>query len=294
MALPRSLAPTSVLLLLFAACGTAAGTGGPADTAAGADSATAADSAAADSATPDAADAGTDSADVTADTSADTAPDTAGNACEHVVPCTDSQILDLQLRKKPSTRLIQNTVDGQGFKSHVDASAGGMSPTESYVYARFTDSGLERVDVGDLAALESVAWDIAFQRYLIRLNSGVSGPSCVRSVTLPPGSDYETLTAAPAGITPVAEHYYDETCTMVPDDSGLGGPATRLATFWQYANCVQMTGEVYVLELADGRRLKLTVTDYYPPAAQATCNETGKTPAGTAGGQVRVRWAFFP
>ncbi len=254
-----------------------------------------ADGASADTASSDgtAADIGSDAGSDAA-AQADAQPDSIAVACEpKAAPCTDSQILDLSLFKKASKRIVENEADGDGFLSHVDATGGGMTPSESYVYARFTDTGLERVDVGDEAAFDELSWDIAFRRYVIRLNSGVSGSSCVMGATLASGTDYDAVTAAPAKLSLTSEAYYDKKCQLVKDGSGLDGPGTLLSSFWTYANCVQMSGNVYVVQLADGRRVKLTVTSFYPVAAQTKCDSAGAVPAGTVGGQVRFRWAFL-
>lgn len=279
------------IALVFLGCGnagTSGGSGVPAD-------AVTADGAAADGASTDAATSDIGAADTSSDAGPpDAKPDTAATACEAtVVPCTDSQIPDMSLLKKASKRIVENEPDGAGFLSHVDATGGGMTPTESYVYARFTDTGLERVDIGDEAAFDKPTWDIAFRRYVIRLDSGVSGPSCVVGAALPAGTDYDSVTAAPAKLALESEAYYTKKCQLVPDGSGLNGPGTVLSGFWTYANCVQMSGAVYIVQLADGRQIKLTVTSFYPAAAQAKCDETGAAPPGTAGGQIRFRWAFL-
>ena len=211
------------------------------------------------------------------------------------VPCTDQSILDLALYTDPNPAMIENTAEGTGFATHVDATGGGFMPTLSYVYARFTDTGLERVDVGDEAAFESMDWDIAFRRFVIRLNSGVSGPSCVGAARTGPATDYETLATADPSLEYRNEQYYTDTCDYIPDGSGLNSPGTALQSFWEYPGCVKMTGNVYVLRLASGRRLKLTVTSYYNPDIQMMCDSAGTIPMGTpnGSGNIRLRWAFL-
>lgn len=212
-------------------------------------------------------------------------------------PCTDESILDLNLFTNANAATIENTADGEGWQSHVDATAGGFSPTMSYVYARFTDEGLERVDVGDDAAFDSMDWDIAFRRFIIRLNSGPSGPSCVAAARTAPSTDYDSLTSVPDGVEFHMEEYYSAApdCTLVPDSYGLGSPATVLANFWEYPGCVAMTGNVYVLALANGRHVKLTITDYYEPSYQDTCDSTGSVTMGSVNGagNIRMRWAYI-
>ncbi len=217
-------------------------------------------------------------------------------ACTEATPpsCVDESILELALYTDPNPATIANTADGDGWASHVDATGGGFSPTLSYVYARFTDEGLVRVDVGDEAAFDSMEWDIAFRRFVIRLNSGVSGPSCVGAYRTPAGAEYETLELPADTVEYRTEAYFTATCEIVPDGSGLGSPGTALQSFWEYPGCVQMTGNVYVVRLANGRRLKLTVTSYYEPSFQQMCQETGSvTMGGNGAGNIRLRWQFL-
>lgn len=209
--------------------------------------------------------------------------------------CTDESVLELNLFTDPNPGAVDNTADGDGWISHVDATGGGFSPSLSYVYARFTDEGLVRVDIGDEAAFDSMDWDIALRRFVIRVNSGVSGPSCVSAARTAAATDYDTLDAAPDGIEYRTEEYFTGTCDIVPDGSGLGSPGTALQSFWSYPGCVKMTGNVYVVRLANGRRLKLTVTSYYEPAIQAMCDADDAIPMGVpnGAGNLRFRWSFL-
>lgn len=247
-----------------------------------------------------AADAGGDAAPggdtmATDTANSDTASaDTAASMCNPVEPlCTDDQILDLSLFKPASDRTIDNAADGNGFLSTIDSSGGGFSPTEAYVYAKFTDKGLIPVAIGDEKAFVSQDWDIAARRFIVRLNGGVSGPSCVTAYKFSSANKFDEVTAIPDGATFKPEAYYDASCKVVADKSGLGTPATQLATFWKYSNCVQMTGAVFALQLANGRHVKLSVSSYYQPDAQTACNAKGSVPQGSEGGNLGVRWAFL-
>ncbi len=224
---------------------------------------------------------------------------TSGARCSAPVPvtCSDNQIQDLTFKKAPSpdTRLIVNTADGTGFVSEIDASAGGLDPTESYVYATFGATGLTKVAIGDEASLTSQSWDIAIRRFVVRLNSGVSGPSCVDGARTSPGTTWEGLTTEPAGLEYRTESYYTSSCDLIPDGSGLGSPGTALQSFWRYPGCVQMTDNIFVLRLADGRRVKFVVNHYYEQATQDYCDANDMVRASDAGksGHVGVRWAFL-
>ena len=222
----------------------------------------------------------------------DASPFPAG--CIHEVSCTDESVQQLDLFTAPSDGAVVNTQDQGVFTTTIDATGGGLSPTESFVYARFTDAGLEKVAVGDEAAFESTDWDIAFRRFLIRLNSGASGPSCVAAATTPAGTDFATLSSTPAGLGFATEAYVTDTCELVADNSGLGSAATALAAYWEYPGCVKMTGNVYVVQLADGRTVKLQVVAYYSLAAQMACDATGSVPQPSGSANFTLRWAFLP
>jgi hypothetical protein len=209
------------------------------------------------------------------------------------VACEDQAVLELNLQSDSAPGLIDNAPSGSGFNTHVDATAGGAFTTtpDSYVYARFTDEGLVKLPISDEASLASTAWDIAFRRFVIRINSGSSGPGCIQAARLPDATTFDDVVAAPAGPYRT-DVYFTDSCEMIADGSGLGTPATALSGFWEYPGCVKMTYLVYVLTLADGRHVKLTVTHYYDEAAQADCQTTDQT-TSSGSGNIRMRWAFL-
>ncbi len=228
-------------------------------------------------------------------------PDTgAPMTCAPVAPtCVDQQISMLNLLTTVSTRTVEeetSTISG-AHQSHIDSMGGGLDPNESYVYARFTDTGLMRVSVSDQDALASSDWDIAFRRFIIRLNSGVSGPSCVQGARTAGGTTFESVTAVPSGLAFHAESYMtaDPDCTVVPDGSGLGSPDTVLSSFWTYPGCVSMSHNVYVIQLANNRHVKLEVLGYYNPADQTICDgPTHGMPTATgSSGNIRIQWAYL-
>ena len=224
----------------------------------------------------------------------------AGNLCAlTAVTCSDQAILALDLKNVPSVATITNLTEDAGFKTTIDATAGGLTPMTSFNYGKFTDTGLQKVSVSDEASFSSPDWDIAFRRFVIRLNSGSSGPSCVKAAVTPAGTSYETLLATPDAGTYVADDFEGPppTCMFRDDNSGLNTtPSTALAnsaaSFYAYNNCVGMSGRVFVVRTRVGRHVKLVVTHYYPTdAAQMTCN-AGTNPM-TAGATIRIRWSFL-
>lgn len=211
-----------------------------------------------------------------------------------VIPCVDEQLsqLDLFDTVNPAVITEEGTTPGE-FLSWIDATGGGRMPTESFVYARFTDDGLTKVEIGDEDAFASTDWDISFRRFLIRLNSGVSGPSCVTAGRTAPGTTFESVTAVPSALSYRVEEYFTESCELVPDGSGLGSPATALSSYWSYPGCVSMTGNVYVIELASRRHVRFEVVGYYPLDIQAQCDATMTIPTPSNAANFRVRWSFL-
>lgn len=210
------------------------------------------------------------------------------------VACVDESFARLNLFEAPSPGAITEKGTQPGvFESVIDATGGGLNVNQSYVYARFTDKGLEKLSLGDEDAFASDAWHISLRRYVVRTNSGVSGPGKVHAARTAPDTKFDTLTSVPASLAYRTEEYFTKSCEFVPDTSGIGAPATALSSFWSYAGCLAMTNNVFVVELPGGRHVKLQVLEYYPADIQKMCNETGKLPAMSNAGNYRVKWAFL-
>lgn len=207
-------------------------------------------------------------------------------------PCVDEMILDLSLHDdKVSDGEVANTVDGTDFVTTIDASAGGYNQAANnpWVYIRFTAEGAERVDIDDETALESADWDMSLRRYLVRLNGGDSGPSCVGAAAML-GFEYPELIEVPEGITFQMDNFYTDDCGFINDSSGLeGSPQVAMSPWWEYPGCVATTGTPFLLQQADGHVLKLVIESYYDEG-QEDCNENGSTTG--AGGYFVLRWAY--
>lgn len=212
-----------------------------------------------------------------------------------VVDCEDEVFVALTMDLNANAPgLIDSTPVGGVFEVDVDATAGGFQGTDGWVYGRFTDDGLLKVDISDIDSLGSMDWDIAFRRFVIRVNSGYGGPSCVTAARTAADTDFDALAAVPADLRFNTEEFMSdpEGCTIVADGSGLGSPGVVLQNWWTYPGCVATTGNVYVLSLKDGRRLKLVVTQYYGgDGAQDACNDLFETTGESA--RIKLRYAFF-
>jgi hypothetical protein len=210
------------------------------------------------------------------------------------VECRDQSLVALQMSPNAVTPgLIDNDgLDEGGFHSRVDATAGGFNGTGGYVYGKFTDEGLVKVNLTDDASFESLDWDISFRRFVVRLNSGVGGPGCVTAARGPPELDFVCPELDGDLLEFNAEQYMSPgTCDIIPDGSGLGSPGVVLQNFWDYPGCVQMTGNVYFISLADGRFVKTRITHYYNEASQQDCQETNTTDSAGSG-NIQLDWAF--
>jgi len=207
------------------------------------------------------------------------------------VACLNEQVVDSPFFDTASLYTILSSPSGDGFSAFVPMGDAGSG--HPFVYGRFTDQGLEALPLDDLTAMQSQRWHIAFRDHVIRLNSGVSGPSCVLGAELPPGTDFDTLTSAPTDLVFEAESYYSSQCALTPDSSGLGTPDTLTAGYWTNPGCLRMTGAVYVVQLDDGRQLKLTVDGIYPTPTQNECQETGTISSPIPPNQLIFRWAFL-
>ena len=215
--------------------------------------------------------------------------------CEEpmVIECEDAAILDLSLQDdQVSDGVVTTSEDGTDFLSTVDASAGGYNAASSnpWVYVKFTETGLEKVEIDDESALESMDWDLSLRRFILRLNGGSTGASCVGSASFLE-STYSDLVSVPDGLTYVQDDFYSDDCTIINDSSGLpGSPQVALAPWWTYDGCVQTTMIPHLIQLADGAVVKLMVESYYE-SNQEACNDG--TGSGDGSAIYTLRWTFM-
>ena len=220
-------------------------------------------------------------------------PPPGGGECSDVF-CTDDIILDMSLHfDRTSDGDVTNVDDNGDWLSTIDATAGGFlnAAENAFLYMKFTQDGLVKVDIDDETALSSTDWDIAARRYVVRLNGGTSGSSCVGAAFLP-GENYANVTEEPPGTVYEYDQSYDATCTAVDDGSGLpGSPDVALTGWWGYTTCVTTTNIPILIKLADDSVVKMVVESYYG-TGQDLCNTDG-TP-GDPSAMLTARWQFLP
>ncbi len=210
---------------------------------------------------------------------------------EAVAPsCIDEIIQELSLHDdKVSNGDVITEADGEDFLTLVDATAGGMNRAadNAWTYVRFTSSGAERVDIDDETALEDMTWHFALRRFVIRVNSGDSGPSCVGVSEVERKEYADVVEADIDGAEFATEDFYDDACTLATDV--IGGPVTAMQAWWDYQTCLETTLVPWLVQLDDGHVLKMVVESYYEGEGQTECNEEGSTDAESA--WIRLRWS---
>lgn len=203
-------------------------------------------------------------------------------------------MLQLAFQSTPNKGSVTSTPDGLGWLSLVDASDDTLTGgDDSYTYAKFAADGLTKVNISDIDSLTWVEWDIAFHRHVVRINSEDSGPSCVQAARV--SGSFENVTGVPEGLTYQRDDFFTKACTFVQSPSGPdGSPATALSSYSVYDGCLKMSGQVFVVHLANGRHLKLVVDDYYKPTTQDECNTTGAVDLnGPGAGHFAIRWSYL-
>lgn len=148
----------------------------------------------------------------------------------------------------------------------IDATAGGLSASADNPYLYLDLVSGTRVDIDDVAALTSDAWDIALKRSSLRLNSGDSGTGN-RELAVVQGTSLDAVTAAPASGYGIDDFASDD-CELqtIPG----GEPLSAFGEWYDYdpaTHVVTPKGEVYVVRRADGTSVAIRFDTYYGDSA---------------------------
>ena len=144
----------------------------------------------------------------------------------------------------------------------IDATAGGMAAAADNPYIYVDLKAGTKVDVSDLAARTSTAWDIALKRQSIRLNSGDSG-SGNRELAIVQAATLAEVTAAPTSGY-ATDDFTTADCMF--DALPAGDPNTVFGQWYAYDDMTHMPTpkpEVYVIKRADGSRTVFRIATYY-------------------------------
>jgi hypothetical protein len=132
-----------------------------------------------------------------------------------------------------------------------------------------------RVEVSDLGALESAAWDLAFERFVVRTNGGDSGPGQGGALRVALGFDDVDASTLGDRALPT-EAWFDDDCNLTLDDSGA--PVTTFSGWSEYDQATHVLSPAavtYLVSGGDGALYKVAIEDYY-----GTPNGTHGTVAG--------------
>jgi hypothetical protein len=202
------------------------------------------------------------------------------------LPCESEWNQAISPQSTVSSGAVVTTDEGGGvFLTQVDASAGGMAAAQNnpFVYLSFADG--KRVDIDDVAAIKSTAWDLALKRVVIRVNGGDSGPG-QGAVAVLPGKALADVTAVPASGELKTDDFLDASCTVKTDPIGSIWTAFAEPTGLWYdydttTSKVMPKTQVYVVRTADGAgHVKLVIETYYG--------------ANGAAGNFKLRWSKLP
>jgi hypothetical protein len=148
---------------------------------------------------------------------------------------------------------IDHDDDGDAVITTVDA-------TDDAVWIYLDLETRTQVTVAD--PLESDAWDLAFQRYDIATNGGVSGPGGV-TVAIVEGTDAASVTAVPSG--PWLADAADGDDTNDDPDYAMSG-------WYDYdimTHVLTPKPVIYVVRSPEGNAFAIQVLDYYDDAGSS-------------------------
>lgn len=131
-----------------------------------------------------------------------------------------------------ATSSVTSTADGDATILSIDASVGGTAgaATSSYVYVNLTSGA--QVEISDVDAATSTAWDLAFERTNILLNSGDSGPGTWLLARVEADSLEDVAAPAPTDASWTSDSYVDDACE--PITIGRGAPSTAFGAWYDY------------------------------------------------------------
>lgn len=145
------------------------------------------------------------------------------------------------------------TVQAQAHQELIDATAGGAFATGHHDFTYFSFSSGPVLALTDEEAALSTAWDIAFKRSELRLNSGSSGPGQVKGYDLHARQDVvpeDAFEAVGRADAPTNDQF-------VQDE-----PAYAVDQWWSYdaqTHTVSASGKAYQIQSATGKAGKFVV-----------------------------------
>ncbi len=137
-----------------------------------------------------------------------------------------------------------------------------------------------RVNITDVAAPTSDAWDIALKRAVVFTNSGDAGPG--QGGALFVAKDFaEVNNDDLAGVTLMSESFVDQDCTALTD--GSGAVQTSFSDWYDYdpsTHVLSPKNGTYLVRAANGSAFKISIDEFYG---------TPEGEVGTLGGKYILR-----
>lgn len=194
-----------------------------------------------------------------------------GSSLDH--RCGDALALDWPFHDTVSTGEISTTDDSGVKTTTIDASAGGQTGASNNPFVYLDLSTGEKVDVNDYDAFKSGGWDIAFKRYIVRINSADSGPGDV-SMAKVANTTFDAVTSAPTDASAWQQDVsYDDNCQPLTDPIGTlktainylnADNATGSQSWYDYAGgLTPHAGDIYVIDVPSRSvTYKMQITDW--------------------------------
>lgn len=152
----------------------------------------------------------------------------------------------------------------------VDATAGGIQAAASNARTYVNLATGTKVDVTDVAAPSSTAWDLAVKRSVLFTNSGDGGSGQGGAVFL--AKSFDEVTAADADSAAfVSETFFDAECNALKDE--IGDIRTSFSGWYDYSmqgSKVTPRSGTYLVRGATGERYKMQILGYYGNADGST------------------------
>ncbi len=168
------------------------------------------------------------------------------------------------------------------FTTTVDASAGGSAgqAAQPFVYLDLeAEGGAGKVEVDDVASFEATDWDIALKRFVIRSNSGDSGPADAEVASVQ--SEELTFDDDVPSDRFSDDDWSGSDCVL---EQANGGPRTRFTNWYRVqAGRFEAQPVVHLVRLGGGRYAEIDVVTYY--GDEADPNKSGI---------YVLRWRRFP
>lgn len=181
--------------------------------------------------------------------------------------CNPASVLPANYRliDKVATTLLTVTTTGGVTSGIADATAGGINMASENPYLYLDLKNGVKVDINDVQARTSTAWDIALKRSSPRLNGGDSGAGGRKSVPVP-ATTLAEVTAGPASGY-IEDDFTTADCKIVTIPAGE--PNSAFGFWYNYDqannNRVIPKPEVHVIQRPDGSRTALRFVGYYDP-----------------------------